>query len=138
MLSDSKEFTAHSFYRYLTEDKRLMGVRCRGCGELTIEPRPTCAKCHGREMEWYEYSGRGHLSSFTCISIVPAFMAKRGYGRTNPYCAGIVDLEEGPRVSALILGVDPKNPQNIKCGMAVVLELGDLDVERPSLAFRPA
>ena len=47
-------------------------------------------------------------------------------------------LEEGPRISARITGVDGANPQSIRTGMALALDLEDLDPERPSLAFRPA
>ena len=65
-------------------------------------------------------------------------MSKRGYGRDNPYCTGIVTLEEGPRVSARILGVDGNNPQSIKTGMALVLDPEDIDPADPSLAFRHA
>ena len=66
------------------------------------------------------------------------YMAKKGYGRDMPYCTGVVTLEEGPRVSALILGVDGSNPQNIKTGMDLVLDLEELDLDHPALAFRPS
>ena len=137
MADEHKEFNAASYYAYLVEEKRLMGVRCRSCGELSAVPRPICARCHGRDMEWHELSGRGKLSTFTCISIVPVAMGKRGYGRDNPYCTGIVTLEEGPRISARIVGVDGNNPQDIKTDMALVLDLEDLDPENPSPVFRP-
>ena len=66
------------------------------------------------------------------------YMSEKGFGRDNPYCTGIVTLEEGPRISARILGVDAANPQNIKTGTPMTMDLEDLDPERPSLAFRPA
>ena len=138
MADENKEFNAASYYAYLVEEKRLMGVRCRSCGMLSAVPRPICARCHGRDMEWRELSGRGKLSTFTCISIVPVAMGKRGYGRDNPYCTGVVTLEEGPRISARIVGVDGNNPQDIKTDMALVLDLEDLDPENPSPVFRPA
>ena len=138
MADERKDFNAASYYAYLVEEKRMMGVRCRSCGELSAVPRPICAKCHGKDMEWHELSGRGKLSTFTCISIVPVAMGKRGYGRDNPYCTGIVTLEEGPRISARIVGVDGNNPQDIETDMALVLDLEDLDPENPSPVFRPA
>ena len=138
MASDTKDFNAASYYTYMVEEKRLMGVRCRSCGRLSAVPRPICASCHTKDMEWYEFSGKSQLSTFTCVSIVPVAMSKRGYGRDNPYCTGVVTLEEGPKVSARIVGVDGHNPQNIKTGMDLVLDLEDLDPENPSLAFRPA
>ena len=47
-------------------------------------------------------------------------------------------LEEGPRISGRILGVDARNPQNIQTGIPVVLELENLDQDKPTLAFHPA
>ena len=101
-------------------------------------PRPVCTGCRSKDLKWHEFSGRASLASFTCISAAPASMVNRGYGRNNPYCAAIVALEEGPRVSALVVGVDGNNPQDIKTGMPLVLDTSDLDPENPSLTFRPA
>ena len=64
-------------------------------------------------------------------------MADKGYGRDNPCCTGIVTLEEGPRISARILGVDGNNPQDIKTEIDVILDLEDVDPEDPSVTFRP-
>ena len=112
--------------------------RCRVCGKLSAQPRPLCSSCHSRDVEWHQFSGKGHLSTFTCIFIVPAALGKKGYDRNNPYCTGIVTLEEGPRVSARILGVDASKPHTIATGMALVLDLEDLDPEKPVVAFSPA
>jgi uncharacterized OB-fold protein len=65
-------------------------------------------------------------------------MVEQGYGRNNPYCTGIVKLEEGPRLSARILGVDAANPQLIQTGIDLVLDLEGVDPERPTPMFRPA
>ena len=137
MAEATREFNAASFYAYLKEGQ-FMGVRCRACGKLSAEARPMCPACHSREMEWFPFSGRGQLSAFTCISVVPNAMGEKGYGRNNPYCSGIVTLEEGPRISALILGVDAANPQNIATGLVLTLDVQDTESDRPTLAFAPA
>ncbi|MEE8465095.1 MAG: OB-fold domain-containing protein [Dehalococcoidia bacterium] len=134
----ASEFNATAFYNKLKDERMLVGVKCQSCGHLSPEPRPMCPECHGFDMEWHPFSGKAKLNTFTCISIVPVAMAAKGYGRDNPYCTGIVTLEEGPRISARITGVDGANPQSIKTGMDVVLDLEDLDEESPSLAFKPA
>lgn len=134
----ASEFNSTAFYRKLKEERQLVGVRCKTCGHLSPEPRPMCPVCHGFDMEWHRFSGKAKLSTFTCISVVPVLMGEKGYGRDKPYCSGIVTLEEGPRISARINGVDGNNPQDIKTGMDVALDLEDLDIEHPSLAFRPA
>ncbi len=133
----ASEFNSTAFYKKLKEDGKLVGVRCKACGHLSPEPRPMCPECHRFNMEWHPFSGKAKLSTFTCISIVPVAMAEKGYGRDNPYCSGIVTLEEGPSISARITGVDGANPQSIETGMDVVLDLEDLDPEHPSLAFKP-
>ena len=134
----ASEFTSTAFYTKLKEEKKLIGVKCQDCGHLSPEPRPMCPECHGFKMEWHQFSGKAKLSTFTCISIVPVAMSAKGYGRNKPYCTGIVTLEEGPRISAMINGVDGTNPQGIETGMALVLDSDNLDEEAPSLAFKPA
>ena len=138
MADDTKEFNATSYFAYIQDEKKLMGIRCRSCSHLSSTPRPMCPSCHSKDVEWHEFSGKAKLSTFTCISIVSVAMGKRGYGRDNPCCTGIVTLVEGPRVSAHILGVDGNNPQSIQTGMALVLDPEGIDPEDPALAFRPA
>ena len=134
----TSEFNSAAFYNKLKEEKKLVGVKCQDCGHLSPEPRPMCPECHGFNMEWHQFSGKATLSTFTCISIVPVKMAAKGYGRDKPYCTGIIDLEEGPRISAMINGVDGTNPQSIETGMNLVLDAEELDEESPALAFKPA
>jgi len=132
-----QDFNAASYNAFLSEEQRLMGVRCRSCGHLSAQARPVCPSCRGNDMEWFRFSGKGRLDTFTCISIVTRAMEGKGYGRYNPSCSGIVTLEEGPRISALVLGVDGANPQGIKTDAEVMLDLSDLDPEHPVPAFRP-
>ena len=135
--AETRPFNAASFYAFLKEG-RFMGVRCRENGNIYAEARPIDPVSHSNDMEWHELSGRATLSTFTCISVAPASLEAKGYGRTNPYCTGIVTLEEGPRISARIAGVDAANPQNIRTGMALRLDLDEFDPEEPGLVFRPA
>ncbi len=134
----AEDFNSHNFYAKLKEEKQLFGVKCNKCGHLSPEPRLMCPKCHESDMSWHQFSGKAKLSTFTCISVVPVLMGERGFGRDRPYCSGIVSLEEGPRISALINGVDGNNPQDIKTGMDLVLDLEGIDIEFPALAFKPA
>ena len=136
---DERPFSDISYERFLNEEK-LMGSRCRQCGALFVPPRPICVKCAGDDLAWEEMSGAGRLAAFTCISIGPSFMIAAGYDRRNPYCSGVVELDEGPRVDARIEGVDPKNPETIKVGAPLTVKYihGQRD-DRPitCLAFTP-
>jgi hypothetical protein len=133
-------FTATEFNQYLAEHK-LMGARNLTSGQLYVPPRPMCPVSHTYDMELVEVSGQGKLAAFTVITIAPTHMIEAGYNRNNPYCAGIVELDEGPKVSAQIEGVDVAHPETIKIGMPVkvtFIERGQDDKRRTYLAFEPA
>ena len=93
-----------------------MGTKCKSCGELFLPPRPVCSACHGEEMEWVEMGGKGKLEAFTVTLYGPTRMVEAGYGPKNPYCVGVVRLDEGPAISAQILGLDLSKPEEIKVG----------------------
>lgn len=116
-----RAFNDVSYEQFLNE-KKVMGSKCKKCGALSVPPRPICVECHSSEMEWAEMKGKGKLAAFTCISVGPPSMVEEGYDRKNPYCTGVVELEEGPRVVARINGVDTKTPESIKVGLPVTAE----------------
>jgi uncharacterized OB-fold protein len=129
--------TGHAFYQYLAEQK-LMGSRCQSCGALHLPPRSLCPACYKDELAWEQVSGRGKLVAFTTVHIAPTAMIEAGYGRTNPYCTGIVQLDEGPSISAQITGVDPAAPEEIEVGTPVRVafaQRGEGEKEHTFLAF---
>jgi uncharacterized OB-fold protein len=132
-----RAFSGTSFYEFLGENK-LMGSRCQSCGALYLPPRALCPACYGEEMAWEEMSGDGKLLAFTTIHIAPTAMIEAGYDRKNPYCTGIVQLAEGPAVSAQILGVDPARPHEIEIGASLrvaFVQRGEGEQARTYLAF---
>lgn len=136
----SLEFNAASYYKYLAEGK-IMGARCVDSGVLYVPPRQMCPESHSTNMEWTEVSGTGKLRAFTVITVGPTAMVEAGYNFKNPYCAGIVQLDDGPSVAGQILGVDLAHPESIKVGMALkakLVERGEGDAKRTYLAFEPA
>ncbi len=127
---DQRPFTAASFEQYLNEHK-FMGLKCTECGALWCPPRPICNKCGSNKMEWMEMGGKGKLIGFTTIEVGTTVMLDAGYDRNNPYCSGIVQLDEGPRISAQILGVDASDPETISIGTPLKVDF----VERGTFAF---
>ena len=73
-------------------------------------------------MEWVEMKGKGKLAAFTAVAVGQSRTIEEGYGRDNPYLVGIVELDEGPKVSGRILGIDAKKPENIKVGTPLTIE----------------
>ena len=136
---EERPFSDISYEQYLNEEK-LMGSRCKECGAVFVPPRPVCITCYQPNMQWVEMKGIGKLAAFTCITIAPPFMIKQGYNRKNPYCSGVVELDEGGRVDARIEGVDAANPESITVGMPLrvkFLHRAEGDKGITYLAFEP-
>jgi uncharacterized OB-fold protein len=104
-------------------DGRLTTTRGKTSGRLTFPPKPFCPHDWGRDVEWVELSGHGSLYSQTIIHAAPAAFAHEA-----PIRNGIVDLDEGLRVAARILGSPPLDAA-MEC---VVLRYTD----GPLFAFR--
>lgn len=136
---EERPFSDISYEKYLNEEK-LMGSKCKECGTQYVPPRSICIECYKADMEWVEMKGKGHLAAFTCINIPPPFMIAQGYNRKNPYCTGVVELEEGTKVDARIEGVDCAKPEEIKVGMPLkvkYLHRTEEDKKETYLAFEP-
>jgi hypothetical protein len=132
-----RDFNSTSFYSFLAEH-RLMASRCASCGALYLPPRPLCTACYSDGLEWVEMAGQGRLVAFTTVHIAPTAMLEAGYDRKNPYCTGVVQLDEGPSISAQIVGVDAKRPQEIAVGMPLhvaFIERGEGEGKQTFLAF---
>jgi uncharacterized OB-fold protein len=90
-------------------------------------------------MDVIAFSGKGKLAAYTVIFVPPVEMANAGYDGKNPYCSGVVELVEGPRISAQILDVDMMHPENIKIGTSVSMTTifrGEEDNRSTFLAFK--
>ncbi len=133
-------FYSKAFDQALAEDL-LIGSRCLACDTITVPQRQICSNCHSDQVERILTSGKGKLAAFTVIYIPPTSMAEAGYNAKNPYCVGIVELEEGPRISAQIIGLDLSDPSTIKIGMPLQQTFvirGEGESAKKFLAFEPA
>ena len=115
------EFYSAAYDRFISQGK-LMGAKCKKCGAMYIPQRPICPKCHANEMELVAMSGKGKLAAYTVITVGLPMMIEEGFDRENPYCSGVVELEEGIKITARILGVDVTKPDQIKIGTPVTVE----------------
>lgn len=104
-----------------TADGRLMIKRCRGCGQAHFYPRPICPFCMSADTEWVAASGRGQIYTFT-----PQRKAD------VPSAIAFVELEEGPRLLALVVDSDPAS---LAIGQAVRARFTPSLNEHPVLVF---
>lgn len=94
--ADSQEYWAAA------RDDRLLIRKCRSCGKTHFLPRHLCPACWSTDLEWIVSSGRGTVHSFTVIrrASLPEFATR------VPFVVALIDLKEGPRMMANILGED--------------------------------
>ncbi|MCF8043020.1 MAG: Zn-ribbon domain-containing OB-fold protein [Desulfarculaceae bacterium] len=133
-------FSDSSFQKHLDQG-RLMGCRCNSCQELYTPPRPLCPTCRLSRMEWVAMSGKGRLCAFTAITVPPPALKQEGFSRDNPYAVGVVELAEGTRVVARLLGLELSDPDSVALGqpMEVVFIKGGPDGSGDTvLGFQPA
>lgn len=82
---------------------RVVGARCRACGEVAAFAWPRCPACRG-ELEPASFGPDGTVWSSTVVRIpVP--------GRAPPYALVYVDLDDGPRILAHV-GAGPRQAES--------------------------
>ena len=87
---------------------RLLVQHCPGCGAYQFYPRLFCLACGADKVDWIEAKGEARIYSMTTVrvQISPDF--------NPPYIAAVVELDEGPRMLASIVGGNPKIGDRVK------------------------
>ncbi|MBN2157350.1 MAG: Zn-ribbon domain-containing OB-fold protein [Candidatus Lokiarchaeota archaeon] len=139
---NNEEFTIKNYFDFFAENK-LMGNKCNNCGIMHIPPKKICNKCYGTKLEWIEFSGKGTLQTYSLIGVGARYFVNQGYKIENPYCFGIVQLEEGPCISGHIVGPEgfEQNPKKFKIGMPLKAKFLHVETEgiepKIDLGFEP-
>ena len=118
------------------ERPRLLGSRCQSCGEVFFPRRLVCAKCLHEGCDDVELSPTGTIYTWTYVH-VPLFA--KANAEVSGYGVGQIDLPEGPRVQAILVG----EADDFRIGMEVetdleVLRKDDEGNEVVIYRFRPA
>lgn len=81
---------------------RFMLPRCTNCGRATFPPTPSCPYCGAESFVHEEASGSGIVYSWIVVHIAldPKFADE------VPYTVLAVQLDEGPRIFARLVGDD--------------------------------
>ena len=113
------------FYKALTE-RKLVLPWCLVCEKPHLPAGPVCPFCFSDRLEWRQASGRGRISTWTVVhkAWFPAFT------EDIPYNVVQVELEEGPRLTANVIGLPN---ERLKVGLPVVIDFDDVTLPR----FRP-
>ncbi len=111
---------------------KLLIQRCKTCGTLRHPPGPVCTACHAFEWDTAESRGLGTVHSFVVMHYpeVPPF--------EHPNPIALVDLDEGTRLVAQLVGVAPGEVaigQRVKVEFATFETSDGGDIALPQ--FRP-
>ena len=94
---------------------KFMLMRCTSCLTPRLPSRQHCDECLSPDYDWFEASGQGTVRTF-------GVMHQRyhpGFAAETPYVVAIIELDEGPRLPANIVGVAP---QDVRVGLPVMVE----------------
>lgn len=89
------------YWREIPQRYRLESGKCKKCGKSFIPPRMVCDACGSREFDQVRASDEGTLVSYTVIRVAPDEFSDEA-----PYAVGIIQLEDGPRLTAQIADCD--------------------------------
>jgi uncharacterized OB-fold protein len=98
-------------WRQQSSNLRLLGSRCSSCEAKLFPERVRCPECGSKEMESYQFNREGTVLAHTTV-----YEAKQGFAGQVPFVAGLVQIDEGPVVPAMITDV---NPGDTDIGMRV-------------------
>lgn len=87
-------------WRLREQRYRLVGNVCLTCGARHFPPRQVCTECRGTTFESFTFKGDGELYSFTTLRQAPA-----GFEGMTPYSVGMIRLDDGPMVEAMLTDV---------------------------------
>ncbi len=89
------------YWRLKNQRYRLEGVVCEQCGHFSFPPRMACPNCKSRSLKPFAFSGKGNVFSFTIL-----YQTTKRYQSQVPYIVALIDLEEGPRLTAQLTDID--------------------------------
>ena len=87
------------FWEAARED-RLLIRQCDTCARPFFPPRHLCPFCWSEKTSWIESCGKGTVYSYTVMHRPPA----PEFAGLGTYVVALVDLAEGPRVMANVVG----------------------------------
>jgi uncharacterized protein len=110
--------------------RELRMQKCESCGRIWYPPSPLCPGCWSRKFIWEQLSGRGRINSWVVFH--QAYF--RSYQQDIPYNVVEVELDEGPRILANLIGVAN---DEIRAGMLVEVHFESVTDEITLAKFKP-
>ena len=115
-----------------TKNGELILQKCKDTGQAYFPPRPFSPYTGSRNVETFKASGKGILYSY-----VISHRAPPNFKMPAPYAIAIVELAEGPRMTANIVDC-PQTPEALVLDMPLEVCFEQLTDDIALPLFRPA
>lgn len=95
--------TVARFWREQKNRYNLLGSKCGNCGQIFFPPEEICKDCHRKslgKMESTMLNGKGKIISYTIVH-----EGADSFRSQIPYILAIIEMDEGPRLTAQIVDV---------------------------------
>ena len=89
-------------YNEALKNDKLLGLKCKECGAITVPPKMVCRTCTSPDMDITELGGKGKIKTFTMVNV-----AAEGRESEIPYTIVLVELDEGPWIMGNLIDIDP-------------------------------
>ena len=97
---------AKLYWKAAAED-HLIFKCCQSCAHVHFPPRYLCPQCWSENLQWIKSKGLGTVYSLTIMRRAPM----PEFETNIPYVVALVDLDEGPRMMANIVGENATDTQ---------------------------
>ncbi len=104
-------------YNEALKKNKLLGLKCKGCGAITVPPKMVCRQCTSLDMDIVELGGKGEIATFAIVNV-----AAEGREGEIPYTIVMVKLDEGPWIMGNLVDIDPSEATMELIGKRVKME----------------
>jgi len=113
------------------KEGKVMVQKCDDCSTWLAPSAFICEACGSENVPWVEASGKGELYTYVVYhrAYAPEFESM------VPYNVALIELEEGPRVLANIVGIAN---EDLEIGLALKPVFQEVAEGLPLLRFEPA
>ncbi|MBI3193738.1 MAG: Zn-ribbon domain-containing OB-fold protein [Ignavibacteriae bacterium] len=91
------------YHREIPQRYRLEAAKCSSCGNISFPPRLVCPECKARKFETIKLNDEGKLITYTVIRV-----ASDKFSKETPFAVGIVELNDGVRLTTQIADAEPE------------------------------
>jgi uncharacterized OB-fold protein len=132
---EGKMMSVPRYWREMPERTRLEAAKCNGCGIILFPPRGKCMNCGSESFVQYALPRRGKLITFTIVR-----SPTKGFEKQVPYVLGMVELEDGTKITVPLTDVFPEDVSigmNVEAVFRKVFEDGESGIIEYAIKFRP-